>query len=43
VSVITNEFLKDFDFLDITEGMSYVAGLNTFDTQGNYNLAVSMH
>jgi iron complex outermembrane receptor protein len=38
VSVVTNEFMKDFDFLDITKGMSYVAGLNTFDTQGNYNL-----
>jgi iron complex outermembrane receptor protein len=38
VSVVTNEFMKDFDFLDISKGMSYVAGLNTFDTQGNYNL-----
>jgi iron complex outermembrane receptor protein len=38
VTVVTNEFMKDFDFLDITSGMSYVAGLNTVDTQGNYNL-----
>jgi iron complex outermembrane recepter protein len=38
VSVVTNDFMKDFDFLDITTGMSYVASLNAVDTQGNYNL-----
>lgn len=38
VSVVTGDFMKDFDFLDITTGMSYVASLNAVDTQGNYNL-----
>src|SRR3954463_9024407 len=38
VSVVTSEFMKDFDFFDIASDMSYVANLNALDTQGNSNL-----
>lgn len=38
VSVVTSEFMDDFDFFDITDGLTYVANLNSVDTQGNSNL-----
>ncbi|MSU65680.1 MAG: TonB-dependent receptor [Opitutus sp.] len=38
VSVVTSEFMKDFDFFDIATDMAYTANLNAVDTQGNSNL-----
>ena len=38
VSVVTSEFMKDFDFFDIASDLVYVANLNGVDTQGNSNL-----
>src|ERR1043165_5723533 len=38
VSVITSEFMNDFDFFDIASDMAYTANLNGVDTQGNSNL-----
>ncbi len=38
VSVITSEFMDDFDFFDIADDLTYVANLNSVDTQGNSNL-----
>ena len=38
VSVVTSEFMNDFDFFDIASDMAYVANLNGLDTQGNSNL-----
>ena len=38
VSVITSEFMRDFDFFDIAGDVGYVANLNGLDTQGNSNL-----
>ena len=38
VSVITSEFMRDFDFFDIATDMAYTANLNGVDTQGNSNL-----
>ena len=38
VSVITSEFMQDFDFFDIAGDMAYTANLNGVDTQGNSNL-----
>ena len=38
VSVVTSEFMNDFDFFDIASDMAYVANLNNVDTQGNSNL-----
>lgn len=38
VSVVTSEFMNDFDFFDVADNMSYVANLNSVDTQGNSNL-----
>jgi outer membrane receptor protein involved in Fe transport len=38
VSVITSEFMMDFDFFDIAKDMAYTASLNSVDTQGNSTL-----
>jgi outer membrane receptor protein involved in Fe transport len=38
VSVITNEFMNDFDFFDLGSDFTYTASLNGLDTQGNSNL-----
>jgi outer membrane receptor protein involved in Fe transport len=38
VSVVTSEFMNDFDFFDIASDLAYVANLNGVDTQGNSNL-----
>jgi iron complex outermembrane recepter protein len=38
VSVVTSEFMNDFDFFDIASDLTYVANLNNVDTQGNSNL-----
>src|SRR4051812_3177426 len=38
VSVITSEFMKDFDFFDLASDLAYTANLNAVDTQGNSNL-----
>jgi iron complex outermembrane receptor protein len=38
ISVITSEFMKDFDFFDLAGDMAYTASLNGVDTQGNSNL-----
>lgn len=38
VSVITNEFMRDFDFFDIARDMVYTASLNNVDSQGNSSL-----
>lgn len=38
VSVVTSEFMNDFDFFDLAGDIAYVANLNNVDTQGNSNL-----
>ncbi len=38
VSVVTSEFMNDFDFFDIASSMGYTASLNSVDTQGNSTL-----
>jgi iron complex outermembrane receptor protein len=38
VSVITKEFMRDFDFFDIAKDMVYTASLNNVDSQGNSSL-----
>lgn len=38
VSVITSEFMNDFDFFDLAGDLAYTANLNAVDTQGNSNL-----
>jgi iron complex outermembrane recepter protein len=38
VSVITSEFMNDFDFFDLASDVAYTANLNGVDTQGNANL-----
>jgi outer membrane receptor protein involved in Fe transport len=38
VSVITSEFMNDFDFFDLASDIAYTANLNGVDTQGNSNL-----
>lgn len=38
VSIITSEFMKDFDFFDIAKDMVYTSSLNNVDSQGNSNL-----
>jgi iron complex outermembrane receptor protein len=38
VSVITSEFMNDFDFFDLAGDMAYTASLNNVDTQGNSTL-----
>jgi len=38
VSVITSEFLNDFDFFDLGSDLAYTASLNSVDTQGNSTL-----
>ena len=38
VSVITSEFMRDFDFFDIAKDMVYTASLNNVDSQGNSSL-----
>lgn len=38
VSVITSEFMNDFDFFDLGSDLVYTASLNGVDTQGNSNL-----
>ncbi len=38
VSVITSEFMNDFDFFDLADDLAYTANLNAVDTQGNSNL-----
>lgn len=38
VSVITSEFMYDFDFFDLGADLAYTASLNGVDTQGNSNL-----
>jgi iron complex outermembrane receptor protein len=38
VSVITSEFMRDFDFFDIAKDMVYTASLNNVDSQGNSQL-----
>ncbi len=38
ISVITSEFMKDFDFFDLGADLVYTASLNGVDTQGNSNL-----
>ena len=38
VSVITSEFMNDFDFFDLASDLAYTANLNAVDTQGNSNL-----
>jgi iron complex outermembrane recepter protein len=38
VSVITSEFMNDFDFFDLGADLVYTASLNAVDTQGNSNL-----
>lgn len=38
VSVITSEFMNDFDFFDLGSDLVYTASLNAVDTQGNSNL-----
>lgn len=38
VSVITSEFMNDFDFFDLGSDLAYTASLNSVDTQGNSTL-----
>ena len=38
VSVITSEFMNDFDFFDLGAELAYTASLNGVDTQGNSTL-----
>lgn len=38
VSVVTSEFMNDFDFFDLAGDLAYTANLNAVDTQGNSNL-----
>lgn len=38
VSVITSEFMNDFDFFDLGADLAYTASLNGVDTQGNSTL-----
>ena len=38
VSVITSEFMNDFDFFDLAGDLAYTASLNSVDTQGNSTL-----
>ena len=38
VSVITSEFMNDFDFFDLGADLAYTASLNAVDTQGNSTL-----
>lgn len=38
ISVITSEFMDDFDFFDLASDMAYTASLNSVDTQGNSTL-----
>lgn len=38
VSVITSEFMNDFDFFDLGSELVYNASVNAVDTQGNSNL-----
>lgn len=38
VSIVTSEFMRDFDFFDIAKDMVYTASLNNVDSQGNSNL-----
>lgn len=38
VSVITSEFMNDFDFFDLGAELMYTASLNSVDTQGNSTL-----
>ena len=38
VSVITSEFMNDFDFFDLAGDLAYTASLNNVDTQGNSTL-----
>ncbi|MBM3851813.1 MAG: TonB-dependent receptor [Verrucomicrobia bacterium] len=38
VSVITSEFMTDFDFFDLGADLAYTASLNGVDTQGNSTL-----
>jgi outer membrane receptor protein involved in Fe transport len=38
VSVITSEFMNDFDFFDLGADLAYTASLNSVDTQGNSTL-----
>ncbi|MBI5766490.1 MAG: TonB-dependent receptor [Verrucomicrobia bacterium] len=38
VSVITSEFMQDFDLFDLAGDLAYTANLNGVDTQGNANL-----
>lgn len=38
VSVVTSEFMNDFDFFDLASDVAYTANLNGVDTQGNANL-----
>jgi iron complex outermembrane receptor protein len=38
VSVITSEFMNDFDFFDLGSDLAYTASLNNVDTQGNSTL-----
>src|ERR1700712_2063857 len=37
VSVVTKEFMRDFDFFDLGKDMVYTASLNGVDSQGNSN------
>lgn len=38
VSVVTSEFMRDFDFFDIAKDLVYTASLNNVDSQGNSSL-----
>lgn len=38
ISVITSEFMNDFDFFDLGSDLAYTASLNSVDTQGNFTL-----
>ncbi|MDP3071781.1 MAG: TonB-dependent receptor [Opitutaceae bacterium] len=38
ISVITSEFMNDFDMFDLGADLVYTASLNAVDTQGNSNL-----
>ncbi len=38
VNVITSDFMKDFDFFDVTSDMAYTSSLSGVDSQGNFNL-----
>ena len=38
VNVVTADFLNDFDFFSITDGLGYAGSVSSLDTEGNANL-----